>query len=85
MKTLLAPEKYFYAHDGKVFTSLEDLFTGIADMSEETFTYHLNKEKNDFYNWIYFVFGKESLAKSIQKVKTKSGFAKRLKDYVKSV
>ena len=84
MNTNLNPEQYFYANDGQVFTSLEDLFTGITEMSEETFLYHVNKEKNDFYNWVNYVFNETELAKSLQKVKTKSGFVKKVKDYAKS-
>jgi hypothetical protein len=79
----ITPDKFFYSNDGKVFTSIEDLITGVNEMSEETFAYHFNKEKNDFYNWIYFVFNNEELAKGIQKVKTKSGFVKKVKEFTK--
>lgn len=84
MQTHINPEKYFYANDGKVFANLEDLFKGITEMSEETFLYHVNKEKNDFYNWVYYVFNDTEFAKAIQKVKTKTGFVKKVKDYAKA-
>lgn len=79
----ITPDKYFYVNDGKVLTSVEDLLGYASDMSDETFAYHVNKEKNDFYNWFYAVFQDEELAKSIQKVKTKNGFVKKLKESAK--
>lgn len=82
--TSLSPEKYFYSRDGKIFTTIEDLYKGIVDMSEETFSYHVNKEKNDFYNWINFVFCNNELAKAIIKVKTKAGLARKVKVYIQS-
>ncbi|WP_028978686.1 hypothetical protein [Sporocytophaga myxococcoides] len=78
----LTPDKFFYSNDGKVFTSIEELYRGLKEMSEETFLYHVNKEKNDFYNWIKFVVNYDSFAKSIQKVKTRSGFLRKAKEFV---
>lgn len=80
----LSPDKYFYANDGKIFSSIDDLRRGLKEMSEETFHYHFNKEKNDFYNWILYVFNESELAKSIKKVKSQKGFMKKLKDYRES-
>lgn len=77
----LNPEKFFYSIDGKVFTSIEDLFNGLKDMTEDTFRYHLNNEKNDFYNWFMGVFQASDLASSIKKVKTRTGLSKKLKEY----
>lgn len=78
------PEEYFYSNDGRVFSSIDDLFRGLKEMNEETFFYHLNKEKNDFYNWILYVFKESELANSIIRVKTKTGFLKKLKDFCKA-
>ncbi len=82
--TLNHPEKFFYSNDGKIFTSIEELFHGIKDMTEDTFHYHLNNEKNDFYHWFMGVFQALDLANSIKKVKTKGGFLKKLKEYMAS-
>ena len=77
----LSPEKFFYSIDGKVFTSIEDLLNGLKNMTEDTFRYHLNNEKNDFYNWFMGVFQASDLASSIKKVKTKTGFLKKLSKF----
>ncbi len=80
-QSTLSPEKFFYSNDGKIFASIEELFIGLKDMTEDTFSYHLNAEKNDFYNWFTHVFHASDIANSVKKVKTKSGFLKKLKDY----
>jgi hypothetical protein len=75
----LTPEKFFYVQDGKVLTSLDDLTNQLPDISEDAFTQHVNKDKNDFSNWIGDAIGDTELAKQVKKVKTKSGLLKKLK------
>lgn len=81
-QSTLSPEKFFYSNDGKIFASIEDLFIGLKDMTEDTFSYHLNTEKNDFYNWFTHVFHASDIADAVKKVKTKSGFLKKLRAYI---
>ncbi|MFN6944311.1 MAG: DUF5752 family protein [Cytophagaceae bacterium] len=75
----MTPENYFFVQDGKVLRSLEELIDYLPVMSEDTFAHHVNKEKNDFSNWIAEVIKDKELASSIKKVKTKSGLLKKLK------
>jgi hypothetical protein len=42
----------FWCHDGSVFEDLRELAEGLAAMSDETFFYHSNPEKQDFANWV---------------------------------
>jgi hypothetical protein len=57
------PTEYvFWCRDGKVFTDLAELAEGLAAMSDETFAYHSNAEKQDFSNWIRDIIGDELLA-----------------------
>ncbi|MFN6944310.1 MAG: hypothetical protein ACK4ND_05145 [Cytophagaceae bacterium] len=82
MKNTMTPEKYFYVQDGKVLTNLDDLINYMPEISDETFAHHVNKDKNDFYNWICEVIKDEEMANSIKKVKTKSGFIKKVRSLV---
>ncbi|WMJ73004.1 hypothetical protein RCC89_07495 [Cytophagaceae bacterium ABcell3] len=75
----MTAEKYFYVQDGKVLTGLDDLVNCMPEISEEAFAHHVNKEKNDFYNWVSEVIGDQEFANSIKKVKTKNGFLKKIK------
>jgi hypothetical protein len=74
------PEKYltkvpeafvFWCHDGQVFRDINDLLTGFDLMSDETFGYHANDEKNDFSCWIIDIIGDIELAKEVKKTKTR--------------
>ena len=57
------PSEYvFWCHDGKVFADLAELAEGLAAISDETFAYHSNAEKQDFSNWIRDVIGDKLLA-----------------------
>jgi len=55
----------FWCHDGNVFTDLNELAAGLATMSDETFAYHSNLEKQDFSNWVRDAVGDEKLADNL--------------------
>jgi hypothetical protein len=59
------PEYVFYCHDGIVFTDVNELAAGLATMSDETFAYHSNPEKQDFSNWVRNVIGDKKLANDL--------------------
>ena len=57
------PAEYvFWCHDGSVFADLEELAEGLAVMSDETYVYHCNLEKQDFSNWVRHIIKDEELA-----------------------
>ncbi len=59
------PEHYFVLNDGRIIKSLEELTLFLKDMDHKTFTYHVNDQKNDFSNWIRYVFKAKKLADKI--------------------
>jgi hypothetical protein len=60
-------DKVFWSHDGQVFKNLYELERGINMMSDESYGYHANVERNDFSNWIRQVIGDEALAKELER------------------
>jgi len=58
----VSTEYVFWCHDGKIFTDIFELAEGLAAMSDETFAYHSNTEKQDFSHWVRDVIGDELLA-----------------------
>ncbi len=55
-------ENVFWCHDGRVFADINELAEGLAAMSDETFAYHSNLERQDFSKWVRDVIGDEQLA-----------------------
>lgn len=72
------PDKKFYVCDGAVYGSLYELVDGLKIMTEETFKYHVNAQKNDFMNWIRDVFADPLLAKEIAKIPHPRGMANKI-------
>lgn len=64
-------DKLFWSHDGQVFKNLKELERGLANMSDETFRYHVSEQKNDFGNWVRDVIGDQTLARALVKARTR--------------
>ena len=67
--------KYFYVCDGSVLKSLAELRSALKKMPDDVYSYHASR--NDWANWIEFVFGKKDLADKA-KGANKAGLAKLL-------
>lgn len=61
----------FWTCDGRVLRNLHDLHHALQEMSEETFCYHVNKEKNDLAKWVRQVLQDSQLAKDISRIRTR--------------
>ena len=70
----LLPDQYFKLSDGTALKSLDDLKEALGKMNDDTFRQYVNDEKNDFANWIRFVYKNDSLADTLSKAKSKSAF-----------
>jgi len=76
------PERCFWVNNGPVISNLEGLQATLKEMGKETFSHHVNKEKNDFSVWIDQVIGDKVLAKELLKVKSKETFLKKVESRV---
>jgi len=74
--------KYFVLKDGKRLKSIQELVEELRGMSDDVFYYHVNDFKNDFENWIRFVFLNNELADKISKLKTKNDILLELQNHV---
>ena len=73
------PDGYvFRCCDGSVFRNMKELRDGLANMSEETYAYHANAEKNDFSRWVREVIGDEKLAVGLQSSTSRIDAAKQV-------
>jgi hypothetical protein len=58
-------EYVFYCQDGSIYNDLEELAAGLAAMTDETFAYHCNNERQDFCNWVRDVIEDVELAEEL--------------------
>ncbi|MDM8000791.1 MAG: hypothetical protein QUS33_12595 [Dehalococcoidia bacterium] len=62
------PEEYvFWCCDGRILKNLRELCDALSAMSEDTFAYHVNAAKNDFYNWVKDIIKDDVLAGNLLK------------------
>ncbi len=63
---MVKPDKYFYLADGRIVRSLRELALRLDEFPDELFSSHVNSEKNDFANWVEFVFCDKDLAQKLR-------------------
>jgi hypothetical protein len=62
----------FWVCDGKVLKNLYDLSAALEEMSDESYGYHANLEKNDFSSWVKEVLKEPGLASSLRRAKSRA-------------
>ncbi len=62
-------EACFWTTDGQILSDLQDLRDALEHMSEEVFSHHVTKEKNDFADWIESVLQDGECATKVRKSK----------------
>lgn len=75
-------ERCFWVNNGPVLRNLDELYAALSEMKKETFSHHVNKDKNDFSAWIRDVISDQKLAEDIAKAKTKKGMAAKIRQRV---
>ena len=72
-----APEgQEFILKNGQPLKSIRELLDALDAIDQETFFHHVNKEKNDFANWLQHVFHEEGLADEIRQAKSRKEILK---------
>jgi hypothetical protein len=69
---------FFWLKDGNVLKNLHELKNCLEHIPNEVFQHHVNKEKNDFFNWVEGVFKDKKLSSALKKAKTKATMHKAL-------
>lgn len=60
-------DRCFWVTNGVVISNLIDLGDELSHMAEKVFKYHVNKERNDFADWVEKVLGDRTLAKELRR------------------
>ncbi len=73
------PEEYvFRCHDGAILRNMKELGEAFTTMTDETFSFHSNQEKNDFSNWVRDIIKDEGLSQDLIKSQNRTQAAKRV-------
>ena len=71
------PEEYiFRCCDGQILQSMKQLGSALSSMTDETYAFHANTEKNDFTNWVRDIIKDDILAQDLQKARNRTHAAK---------
>ncbi|MBU1204563.1 MAG: hypothetical protein KKE93_01520 [Nanoarchaeota archaeon] len=77
------PEHNFWVSDGSILKNINDLLFALKKMKKNVFQFHINKEKNDFANWINDIIKDTKLAKELYKIKDRKKIISKITQRVK--
>ena len=80
-----AYEQSFWVNNGPVLKNVEELGSALAQMSDYTYNYHANKQKNDFSRWVNDVVGDQKLANDLLSSKNKESAVKKVQNRLNSL
>ena len=75
------PVSFWLCTNRKLF-SLKELSFSLEEVSDETFRYHVNRDKNDFENWIRDIIQDTELPNKISIIKTKETLTRKIQERV---
>lgn len=81
----VAPEQCFWVNNGPILKNLDELANALPAISDETFNHHVNREKNDFSNWVNDIVGDKKLANDLLSSRSKESALKKIKDRLNSL
>lgn len=68
---IIPPEQYFFLVNGVAIKTIFELAETLEHMADDVYGYHVNDQKNDFANWIKYVFNELALAEQLYHTKDK--------------
>ncbi|MEA3255596.1 MAG: hypothetical protein U9Q22_07150 [Candidatus Altiarchaeota archaeon] len=80
-----AADKCFWVSNGWIIRNMLELSTALKNMSDDTFNYHVNKERNDFGKWVKEVIGDKTLAATLGRVKSRNGAVRAVNKRIKQL
>ena len=78
-------ENCFWSNDGQIIKNLAELPHALKRMKRQTFSYHVNKEKNDFATWIRDVIVDAELAEKLSKKTDKTSTLNKVNSRLKQL
>jgi hypothetical protein len=79
------PERAFWVNNGPVLKSLGEFAQGVSKLKPAQFAHHVNREKNDFANWVAEVIGDNVLARKLKTLKSPEAMSRAASERVASL
>jgi purine-binding chemotaxis protein CheW len=77
-----SPESYFWFNNGKAVKNIEELMHDLEKIDDDTFQHHVNRDKNDFSEWVEHVLNESDLAKMLRETISKQEMIGILKRHI---
>ena len=72
----------FWLCTNQKLSSLKELAVALRGINDDVFRYHVNRDKNDFENWIRDIIQDKELAREISRIKTKETLNRKILERV---
>ncbi len=69
----------FYFNNGMQCEDIPSLIEALESIDDETFNYHRNSRKNDFYSWVNEGLGMHDIANIVKRSRTRKGMIRNLR------
>ncbi len=78
-------ENYFYLANGLIVKNLGELLSALDMIDNETFEKHVNKEKNDFADWVRDIYKAQKFSESLRKSNKIESMIKVIRKYFNDI
>ena len=77
------PERHvFWCHNGRKLKNMKELAEELAKMTDNTFAFHSNREKNDFSKWVNDIIQDKKLSNDLTKASGRTQAATLVADRI---
>ncbi len=77
------PQHVFWVNNGPLLRNIYELRDELKSMRDETYSYHVNREKNDFSSWARDIIGDEKLARDLRKSRGREEASERIASWIR--
>ncbi len=81
----VAPEHCFWVNNGPILKNVEELAGALEAISEDSYNYHANKDKNDFSKWVSEIIGDQKLANDLLSSRNRKSAVNKVKARLNSL
>ena len=78
-------EQCFWVNNGPILKNLDELASALQAISNEIYSHHVSKEKNDFSAWVNNIIGDKKLANDLLSSKNKESALKKVMNRMNSL